>query len=83
MRPPYHDMNEQFFVFRDYSPVSALHFRSTLHLMLKLMLYNERLYNCHSFRIGRSCDLMKYGLSVEMIKKLGRWKLNVVYSYLR
>ena len=80
-RPNYHDPNEQFFVFRDYSPMTSLHFRSTLHLMLRLMQYNEKLYNCHSFRIGR--DLMKYGLSVETIKHLGRWKLNIVYAYIR
>ena len=83
IRPRYHDPNEQFFIFRDYSPVTALHMTSTLYLMLKLMNYNELLYDCHSFKIGRSCDLMKYGLSVETINKLGRWKLNIVYSYLR
>ena len=83
LRPKFHDTNEQFFVFRDYSPVTELHFRSTLHLMLKMMAYDKKLYNYHSFCIGRSCDLMKYGLTVETIQKIGRWKSNIVYAYLQ
>ena len=83
MRPDYRNKAEPFFIFRDFSPVTGLHMRSTLHLMLKLMNYNEILYNCHSFRAGRSLDLMKYGVPVELIKKLGRWKSNAVYTYLR
>ena len=83
VRPKYHDPNEQFFVFRDYSPVTSMHFRSTLHLMLRLMQYDEKLYNCHSFRIGRSSDLMKYGVSVETIKRIRRWRSNIVFAYIR
>ena len=83
IRPCYLNITEPFFVFRDRSPVTDLHMRSTLHLTLKLMGYQEHLYNCHSFRVGRSCDLMRFGVSVETIKKLGRWKSNVVFSYLR
>ena len=60
--PKYLNCHEQFFILRDYSPVTALHMRSTLHPMLKLMQFEHNLYNCYSFRIGRSCDLMKYGL---------------------
>ena len=81
-RPDYRERSEQFFVFKDHSPVTALYMRSTLHLMLKLMGYNEMLYNCQSFRIGRSCDLLKYGVPVENIKKLGRWSSNAVFNYL-
>ena len=80
--PEYHNPQEQFFVFRDYSPVTAMHMRSTLHLMLKLMKYDPGLYSSHSFRAGRSTDMLKYGLSVETIKKLGRWKTNIIFSYL-
>ena len=83
IRLKYKSPNEPFFVFRDYSPVTGTHMRSTLHLMLQLMNYDQTLYNCTSFRIGRSCDLLKYGVTIENIKKLGRWKSNVVYTYLR
>ena len=83
IRPKYHDPNEQFFIFRDYTPVMALHMRSTLHLMLKIMQYNETLFNCHSFRSGRSSDLLKYGLSMETIKQLGHWESSIIYAYLK
>ena len=82
-RPRYFNTNEPLFIFKDLSPVTDSHMRSTLHLMLKLMGYKEFLYNCHSFCSGRSCDLLKFGVSVETIKKLGRWTSNVVYSYLK
>ena len=83
IRPRYMNPTEQFFVFRDYTPVTGLHMRATLHLILKTMGYNETLFNCHSFRMGRSCDLLKYGVPVEVIKRLGRWSSNAVYRYLK
>ena len=83
IRPKYRSKTEPFFVFKDFTPVMDVHMRSTLHLMLKLMGRQEDLFNCHSFRIGRSCDLLKFGVSVDTIKKLGRWSSNAVYAYLR
>ena len=82
-RPPYESIQEQFFVFRDYSPVTGFQMRSTLHKLLNLMQYQASNYNCHSFRQGRSVDLLKYGVPVPIIQKLGRWTSNCVYTYLR
>ena len=72
---------EQFFVFADRSRVSPTHFRSTLKLMLNRLNINAKPYNLHSFRIGRCGDLYKYGVTVETIKKIGRWKSNAIFSY--
>ena len=74
---------EQFFVFSDHSPVTPDEVRKTLKQLIVQVGLNPDLYNVHSYRIGRGSDLMKLGLSVETIKKLGRWKSNTVFRYLR
>ena len=51
--------------------------------MLRNSGFNQGLYNCQSLRIGRASDLLKLALSVETIKKLGRWSSNAVFTYLR
>ena len=71
IRLSYHDPNEQFFIFKDYTPVSASHMHSTLSLMLKLMLYNEKLYNCHSFRIGHAVIYSKTSSQWKLSKNWG------------
>ena len=73
---------EQFFVFKDRSPVKPHHLRNILKQAIKMIGLNYRLYNSHGLRSGRSLDLQKAGISVETIKKLGRWKSNTVYTYL-
>ena len=82
-RPPYKTDNEQFFVFSDRSPVAARHLRNCLKQALQSEKFNDKLYTLHSARSGRALDLLKLGLSVETIKKLGRWKSNAVFKYLR
>ena len=37
----------------------------------------------HGLRAGRAVDLLRMGVSFETIKKLGHWKSNIVYEYLR
>ena len=82
-RASYRSYEEPFFVFSDGSSVSPSQFVKTLTKTLKLNSLNSELYCSHSFRIGRSCDLLKMGIPVETIKKLGRWKSNCIYSYLK
>lgn len=81
--PPYKSDSEQFFVYSDGSPVAARHLRNCLKLALRSEKFDDRLYTLHSARSGRAMDLLKLGLSVETIKKLGRWKSNAVFKYLR
>ena len=77
------NQNEQFFCFADKSPVTPDHFRKVLKESIKRCKLNPDLYNLHSLRIGRCRDLYDLGLSVETIKKIGRWKSNAVFLYLR
>ena len=82
-RGPCRRRSEPFFIFKDRQPVKPTQFRECLKLCLKRGGFNQRNYNTHSLRLGRSCDLYKLGLSIEKIKKLGRWRTNVVFKYLR
>ena len=83
IRGPYKDKLEQFFVFSDMSPVKPDHFRGILRQLLTSINLNAALYDAHSFRIGRTCDLEKFGFSIDQIKAMGRWKSNAVYRYLK
>ena len=74
--------SEPFFVFQDGSPVKPAHFRQCLNLTLTRAGYNPKYYSVHGMCTGRAHDLLKLGLSVETIKKLGRWKSNAVFRYL-
>ena len=82
VRPGRTSEDEQFFIFRDGSPVLASHMRVCLKTMLLHLRLNPKLYCTHSTRMGRSSDLLKCGVSVETIKKLGRCKANAVFRYL-
>ena len=55
----------------------------TLKIMLQRAGFNQLLYDTHSLRSGRRVDLVKYGISVETVKDLGRWKSNAVFIYLK
>ena len=78
----YIENEEQFFVFRDRSPLKI----TTLSKVLKTTLVQCKLdssqFSFHGFRAGRGVDLLKLGVLVETIKKIGRWKSNTVFAYL-
>ena len=74
---------EQFFIFSDRSVVKPNHVRKVLHALLNAVNLNGKLYNTQSFHAGRSCDLIKYGFSVEQVKKMGCWKSNAIYKYIK
>ena len=75
--------NEPFFVFSDGTPVHSWQMRKCLKLSLTLAGFEAKYYSTISLRAGHSCDLHKIGLSVESIKKLGRWHSNAIFRYLR
>ena len=81
-RGPYQGDMDPFFTFTDGSAIKPAQLRNCLRMLLTKAGFNASLYGSHSFRIGRSCDLLKLGLSVETIKKFGRWKSNTVFRYL-
>ena len=84
VRRTYKLKTEPFFIFRDRSPVPAHVVRTVLKNTLEKAGFERNLYNFQSFRIGRASDLvLKYHVDVQVLKKLGRWRSNVVYEYLR
>ena len=82
-RGGYRNNKEPFFIFSDASPVKPRNVRSVLRWTLRKLGLKAKLYDTHSFRIGRASDLMKEGYTLAQIKHLGRWKSNVVFKYLR
>ena len=82
-RKRYKVKTEPFFVFSDGSLVTPIHLRVCLKRAIKKAGFDESLYSSHSLRIGRTTDLFALGLSVETIKKLGRWRSNAIFRYIR
>ena len=74
--------HEPFFVFRDNSPVKPEQMRHMLKTVISKSGFDAYYYEVHGLRTGRASDLLKMGVSVETIKKLGRWKSNTVFTYL-
>ena len=75
--------SEPFFIFRDRSPVKPHHINKILKMVLRKANFDPNYYSFHSIRSGRALDLLKLGVSVETIKKLGRWKSNAIYNYFK
>ena len=82
-RGGYRHDTDQFCIFQDGTPVRPRHFRSLLRKVLKLAGLNSSLYDTHSLRIGHATDLRRFGVSVDKIKQLGRWRSNAVFRYIR
>ena len=76
------DSSKQFFMFSDCSPLNPDPVRQVLRMGLIKAGLDLTFYSVHSLRSGRALDLLHMGVSVESIKKLGRWKSNAVFRYL-
>ena len=74
---------EPFFIFRDRKPVTPPHVREVLKLTLKSVNLSPKCYSCHSFRVGRCSDLVKFGLLLPQVRLAGRWRSNAVYKYIK
>ena len=62
MRPQtYQTDDEPLFVFRDRTPVKPAQATAVLKDMIKLLDVEEKFYSMHSFRIGRTSDLIHFG----------------------
>ena len=83
LRGDYADEQEQFFVYSDKSVVTLEAARKILRAAIGNLNLSAGLYDMHSFRIGRMSDLAKFGYGIEEIKRMGRWKSNAVYKYIR
>ena len=83
MRGDYEDEEEQLFIFRDGSPVSAQNVRNVLKECLSNLGLDPTLYGTHSLRSGRATDMQQKGKHIDEIKKCGRWRSNAVYKYIK
>ena len=83
IRGNFESQGEQFFIFRDGTPVSPENARTVLKTCLSNLGLNPTMYGFHSFRVGRTTDLIKYNYTIEEVKRMGRWRSNVVYKYIR
>ena len=83
LRGPYDTDEEQFFVFRDKQPVKPGQATAVLKLMIQRLNLNNKNYSMHSFRIGRTSDLIKFKYLLDEVQRLGRWRSNAVLKYIR
>ena len=83
IRDGYRSFTEPFFVYRDSIPIKPDVLRKILKELLDQAGFNKYYYNFHSFRVGRSGDLARMGISIEIIRRLGRWRSSAVYEYLK
>ena len=83
IRPGFKSIDEPFFVLSDRTPVKPETARGMLKKLISLLGLDCTVYDTHSLRIGRCVDLLKiHNLSIETIKKIGRWRSNAVFDYL-
>ena len=83
MRGNYTNINKQLFVFKDGTPVRPANVRAMLKKLLKRCNMNSALFSTHSMRSGRASELIRLGYPIEVVKRLGRWKSNAVYKYIK
>ena len=67
----------------DGRPLAMEYFRMHIKDILARIDFDANQYNTHSFRIGAATELFRRGLSVDIIKKLGRWKGDTFEMYTR
>ena len=75
--------NKNFFIFRHKLRISPENIRRTLSTAIKRIGLDASLYGFHSMRAGRVTDLIKFGYSIDFVKRVGRWKSNAVYRYIK
>ena len=80
---PYKTPDEPFFIFSNESPVRPIHMRNSLKTALHLSGLDNGLHGVHSLCSRRAGELLCLGITVETIKKLGCWRSNAVFRYLR
>ena len=83
IRGEYDYSEEPLFIWRDGSQVSSQQVRKTLRECLQNLGPDAQLYDTHSFRIGMASDMMKQNFSISQIRQKGRWRINMVFKYLR
>ena len=83
LRGNYGDPDDPFFVFRNQQPVRPSHVWNVLKKTLQAINLPSSMYGFHSVHIGRATDMIKFGNSISEVHLAGRWRMNVVYKYIR
>ena len=73
LRGSYDNDQEQFFIFHDKEPIRPMQATKILKLMIQRLGLDNTLYSMHSFRIGRTSDLIKFKYPLDEVQRLGRW----------
>lgn len=81
--PKLHD-SDPFFVFGDNSPVKPYQMQAVLKRALSRFHLDPTDFGVHSLRIGYATTLDHRHVSLDVIRRKGRWKrTNIVYRYIR
>lgn len=83
-RGPRLNESDPFFVFIDNTPVKPYQMQAVLKRALSRFDLNPADFGVHSLRIGYATTLDHRHVSLDVIRRKGRWKgTNVVYRYIR
>ena len=80
IRPPFPG---HLFINRQGIPYNRVQVAHLLKRSLRSLVPSTRRYNTHSFRIGRTTDLVKEGNQESIIQQVGRWKSLAYRKYFR
>ena len=83
IRGNYKNETDPFFVFSNNEPVTPSQVREVLRTTLSSLTLNPLMYDCHSFRFGRTSDMVLMNYSLTEVRLAGRWRSNVVYKYIK
>ena len=84
VRGGFEEDTEQFFIFKDRSPVKPEHVRTVLRDLLKTLGLQASLYNTHSFRIGKATEMLAAKFRISDIMRAGHWRTpSTVLKYLK
>ena len=63
--------NDPFFIYQDQLPLQPYQARNVFRTIFNNINLNGKLYDLHSFRIGRATDPLKFGTMIEQVKLAG------------
>ena len=70
IRGNYSNETDPFFVHRDNSLVTPNQVRAILRKAILNLNLDPKVYNTHSFRIGRASDMLKFGYPIEVSRTM-------------
>ena len=77
------DSTEPLFIYRHKVQILPAQIHKVLKNAIVCLGIDASLYDFHSLRAGRTTELIKLGFSIEQVKRMGRWKSNAVYRYIK